>query len=74
MLPVTITTAHTLSSPLFSKIQNAVVKKYGKEVEFVQLVDESVLGGIRILIGSKEIDATVSGKLQQVKKQLEAEI
>lgn len=74
MLSVTITTAHKLSSTLFSKIRKAVESKYGKDVEFTQKVDESVVGGIRMLIGSKEIDATVSGKLLQVKKQLETEI
>lgn len=73
MLLVTITTAHKLSTAHFTKIKNAVEKKYGKDVNFNLVTDENVVGGIRVLVGSKEIDATVEGRLEQIKKQLETE-
>lgn len=74
MLTVKITTAHKLSSAQLSKIKKAVETKYGKDVAYVEELNPEVVGGIRLLVGSKEIDATVSGKINRLKKQLESEL
>lgn len=74
MLLVTITTAHKLSSSHLSKIKKSVGSKYGEDVVYSEVVDPSVIGGIKLLIGSKEIDSTVSGKIARLKKQLESQL
>lgn len=70
MLKVIVTTATPLEKRALEKLKNAVTKKHGRSVEFVLAVDPRVIGGIRVVIGSKAIDATVAGKLAQVRKQL----
>lgn len=70
MMTVTITTAVKLTPKQLGSIQTAVEKKYGKKVEYVQEVDPTVLGGIRVLIGSTMIDRTIQSKLTQLRSQL----
>ncbi len=50
----------------------AILEKKVKETFTVEaIVNEEILGGLRITIGSTRIDASLKGKLDQVKKQLE---
>lgn len=70
MKTVTITTAVKLTEKQFSSIVDAVTKKYGKALEFKQQVKPEVIGGIRLTIGSSQLDATISHKLQQLQNQL----
>lgn len=70
MKTVTITTAVALADKQLKTIADAVTEKYGKQLEFKQVVDPQVIGGIRLTIGSMQLDATVQHKLQQLKNQL----
>lgn len=70
MKTATITTAVALTDKQLKTIVDAVTKKYGKSYEFKQVVDPQVIGGIRLTIGSSQLDATVSHKLQQLQNQL----
>ena len=74
MLKVIVTTAVPLEKRLADKLKAALIKKHGREVEFVFEVEPQVIGGIRVVVGSQAIDATVAGKLAQVRKQLLAQI
>ncbi len=69
-MQVTIITAQELSPNQFKKIQQLLAKKYEAKLEYRQQVDPTVIGGIRVIVGSKEIDATVQGKLNQLQAQL----
>jgi F-type H+-transporting ATPase subunit delta len=66
MTKVIITTARPINSKQLGKIKEAVVKKYGKDAQVTERVDESVIGGISIMVGSVMIDATVKGKLNKI--------
>lgn len=66
---ITITTAHKLDAAQLKELQNLVASKVG-EAEYKQVVDASVLGGLRITVGNQEFDATLAGKLQRLESQL----
>ncbi len=70
MTTVTITTAVSLSAASLQKVKQAVEKKYGKDLVFVEQVDPEVVGGIKLRINSMQFDATVAHKLDQLQHQL----
>lgn len=74
MLQIKIVTAHPLASSTFSKIKKSVEKKYGKDVSYIEEEDQSVIGGIRIIVGQKEVDFTVNRKIDKIIEQLSKNI
>jgi F-type H+-transporting ATPase subunit delta len=73
MVKVIITTASKLEAKSVDVLRKAL-EKSGKKAEFELRTDPTVIGGIKIVMGSKAIDMTVAGKLSQVKKQLLAKL
>ena len=69
-LKVTVTAAIELTSSQVKKISDAVEKKFKSTVEIKQVVDPSVIAGIKVTVGSEEIDATVYSKLEKLHLQL----
>lgn len=66
---IVVTSATALSTDQKKSLVAAAEKKYGiSEIE--EVIDPSVLGGIKVRIGSKELDFTVKNKLNQLKQQL----
>ena len=63
-----ITSAVPLSTAQYKILSDAVTEKYGS-IGIEEVVDPSVIGGIKIVIGSKEYDRTIAGRLNQLKKQ-----
>lgn len=70
MVDVTVTSAHPLTTDVVAAIKKAVTTKYGKEVQINQVVNSAVIGGLKIRIGSKEIDHTIASRLSQVEQEL----
>ena len=70
MQTVTVTSVVELSKAQLEHIKKAVEKKYGKSVKVETVVDESLLGGLRITAGSHQLDASVKTQLDTVRKQL----
>ncbi len=66
---ITITTAHALSAEHLATIKDLIAKKIGA-AEYVEQVDESVLGGVKLTLGSQEFDATIAGKLEKLESQV----
>jgi F-type H+-transporting ATPase subunit delta len=70
-IAITVTSAEALSKTQIAHITTAVKKKYEvSSVVVEEVVDPSVLGGIKLMINSVEYDGTVQGKLAQVRSQL----
>ncbi len=63
-----ITSAVPLSSEQYKTLAAAITEKHGS-IAIDEVVDPSVIGGIKIVIGSKEYDRTLAGRLNQLKKQ-----
>lgn len=70
-ITVTVTAAEPLSKTQLETIKAAVKKKYEvTDVMIEAIVDQTVLGGVKLVIDSIEYDGTVQGKLAQVRSQL----
>ncbi len=71
ILKVTVTSAVSLTSSQVKKITDAVEKKHKEStVELKQVVDPSVIAGLKITVGSEEIDATAYSKLEKLHLQI----
>ena len=68
MTKVIVTTAVEPTSAQLEEVKKAVTKKYGKAVEIESRVDASILGGVQITIGSRQLDGSLKGKLNQIRK------
>lgn len=70
MTTVTITTAVTLSSKQLETIEKSLSAKYGSDMTAVQVVDLSVIGGVKLLVNSTQVDATLKSKFDQLRAQV----
>lgn len=72
MSQVTITTAVSLSASQREAALKVAAAKAGvkpEEVQLVEVIDPSILGGVRLTVGSQQYDASLAGKLEHLKKQ-----
>ncbi len=69
MVIVTVTAAQELTAEQKKKITAAVEKKYGK-IELTEVVDPTVVAGLKVRVGSIEYDATAGGKLAHLRQEL----
>jgi F-type H+-transporting ATPase subunit delta len=67
---VTVTTTQALTVDQKKKLVAAIEKKYDQKVELQENIDASVIGGLSVRFGSTEYNATVSGKLAQLRQEL----
>ncbi len=70
ILAVKLTTAISLSPDLEDKIVSSIVKDGYNNVELENIVDSSIIGGFLLEADSKRLDASISGALERVKKQI----
>lgn len=70
-ITVTVTSAIELSKTQLDSIKAAVKQKHkAEDVVIETILDPSCIGGVKLTINSVEYDATVRGKLEQVRSQL----
>ncbi len=70
MQKVVITTAKALSEEVLKSIKLKLTKHYGKDLEYKMVINPKVLGGVKISVGTQEIDATVAHKLVVLRTEL----
>lgn len=70
----TIFSANPLKQEQIEAFQEKVAALVRKKVRLENKVDPSIIGGVKIFIGDKVIDATVKNKLQSLKESLDAVI
>ena len=68
--PLTVTSAGKLSDAELGSLVNRLQSIYGKKFEVHQVVDPNVIGGVRITMGDRRIDGTVSGQLDALARTL----
>lgn len=61
-----VVSAKALSKVQSDKIAEAIKKRVGKEIKINASVDESIIGGIVIKVGSKMIDTSIRSKLNSL--------
>jgi F-type H+-transporting ATPase subunit delta len=65
----TVTTAVELSGDLETKVLAKVKELTGKAVIVKNIVDESILGGFILRVGDLQYDASISNKLNKLKRE-----
>jgi len=65
-----ISSARELSSDELKTLVGRLGKLYNTQFDVTQDVDPSLIGGIRITMGDKRIDGSVSGKLEELARTL----
>lgn len=63
-----VTTAHELTAAQKKSVAAALKKAIGKDPVIETRVDESLLGGIKVRVGSRLVDASVRARLDAVKQ------
>lgn len=53
-----------------ARLQQALTQQYGQEVHLNEVVDPSLLGGVRVEIGSDVIDGTVTSRIDEARRRL----
>lgn len=71
-LVATVTSAIALSENHKSRITAALSSIYGQDVLIDTVIDKSVVGGVSVQIGDDLIDGTISTRIQQALRQLQA--
>jgi F-type H+-transporting ATPase subunit delta len=66
----TVRTATPLSAAQIERLEKALSAKYGRKLSINQVVDASLIGGVRISIGDDVIDGSVATRLNDLRLQL----
>jgi len=74
VIPVTIISAEPLKKKAIDSLQAAVVGMVGagKSADITMKVDPSILGGLQVMVGDKFLDLSVSARVGELGKSLEA--
>jgi F-type H+-transporting ATPase subunit delta len=70
ILELELTTAIELSDEEAQKIVGEIEQAAGRKVEATRLVDPSLIGGLVVQAGSVRLDASVRGRLNQLREEL----
>lgn len=71
IINVTLVSAHPLDANVTNNIRNRLESNFKKKVNINHMIDQSILGGLKIIIGNKVIDGSIKGKLDTLLKNLE---
>lgn len=63
-----ITTAVPLTSEQYDRLSEAITRRHGT-IAIDEVVDPTVIGGIKVVIGSQEFDRTIAGRLAKLHTQ-----
>jgi F-type H+-transporting ATPase subunit delta len=67
---VRVTTAVPLSDALRQQLGVAASKATGKEAQLVEMVDQSILGGMILRIGDRKIDTSIAKEIRKLSEQM----
>lgn len=68
--PLLVTSARPLSADELRALVSRPETMYGKKFDVRQRVDESLIGGVRIMMGDRRIDGSVEGRLEELTRTL----
>jgi len=66
----TVTTATALDAKQLARLGAGLAQTYGRELRINQVVDPTLLGGVRVQIGDDVIDGSVASRLKELRLQL----
>jgi F-type H+-transporting ATPase subunit delta len=72
VLELELTTAVELSDEEAARVVGQIEEASGRRVEATRRVDPDIIGGIVVQVGSRRLDASVRGRLAQLRQELTA--
>ncbi|PPF83324.1 F0F1 ATP synthase subunit delta [Subtercola sp. Z020] len=66
----TVTSAAPIAPEQLDRLTAALGRAYGRELKINQIVDPSVLGGLRVVIGDDVIDGSIEARLNDLRQKL----
>ncbi|MDY7394498.1 ATP synthase F1 subunit delta [Aureibaculum sp. 2210JD6-5] len=66
-----VTTAVPLTKVLEEKVLAKVKEIVGKKVNLENIIDPSIIGGFILRVGDKQFDASISGKINNLRREFE---
>jgi F-type H+-transporting ATPase subunit delta len=70
LVVATVYTAKALPAAQLERLGGALSTKYGKQLKINQIVDPSLLGGVRVQIGDDVIDGSIASRINELRLQL----
>lgn len=67
---LTLESARTLDRAEYARLVSQLEEHYKKKFEVTEVVDPELIGGLRIVMGDRRIDASVSGRLSALAREL----
>jgi F-type H+-transporting ATPase subunit delta len=67
---LTLETARPLDPAEYDRLVARLEQLYSKKFEVTQVVDPSLIGGLRLMMGDRRIDASISGRLDGLAREL----
>jgi F-type H+-transporting ATPase subunit delta len=67
---LTLTAARPLDRAEYDELIERLERLYGKKFEVKEVVDPRLIGGLRIRMGDRRIDASISGRLDSLAREL----
>jgi F-type H+-transporting ATPase subunit delta len=67
---LTLTAARPLDRAEYDKLVARLEHLYGKKFEVKEVVDPRLIGGLRIMMGDRRIDASIAGRLDSLAREL----
>jgi ATP synthase F1 delta subunit len=65
-----LTSARPLDRGEYRALIEKLERLYGKKFEVTEQIDPSLIGGLRLVMGDRRIDATVAGRLDNLAREL----
>lgn len=66
----TVTSARPLAQEQVERLRAALSAQYGRELTLNQIIDPSLIGGLRVRVGDDVIDSSVATRINEVRLQL----
>ena len=73
-LSVEVTTAYELSDEEARTIVGQIEQRSGRKVEASRTVDPDLIGGVVLQVGSRRVDASIRGRLEQLGRDLRTRV
>ena len=73
-LTVELTTAFALSDEEAGAIVGQIEQRSGRKVEATRAVDAGLIGGMVLQVGSRRVDASVRGRIEQLGRELRTHV
>lgn len=71
---IVVVSAVSLLPRHYEKIEKQFVKLLHKRVNIINIVDSSIIGGVRVLVGETAVDNSIKTQLHSMKAQLYEEV